>query len=323
MKFLSRDMGIVHSDFHPDALNTVNQLFYGSSADIDWYSEEAGVADLYVSFEPFLQGFAAWLKKQDVSKKPMRVRELCAGPRAGKKWETIAPAYLELTDFQREPRLNLFDDFETLPQEMRFDVMFVSYGFDSVWLPEDVSLEFKKGEWFRKLFRVTQTKALPLRPKLQDLKRAFRLEERDEEIPDIRSLAYGKEIAEYYSGLRWVQPNFPGGLIAKVLQAFERQLNPNGLFISLESAVPDKQTWRTLETMSASYGTTGSVALYKDQDYGIAKFILERKGFQVQIIPVKKLTDPFVSEYSKHAEGYQEAYESLLDSQYMMVVKKA
>ena len=157
---------------------------------------------------------------------------------------------------------------------------------------------------------------------LKDLQGAFRIEERAQEI-NLQAFPNGKEIAEYYSGLKWAQPNIPGGMIKKVVQAFERQLAPDALFISLDSAVENNNVWRHGQKADRSYGYTGSVAVYKDEDYGFAKFVLEKAGFSVRLMPVRKLTDTFVKPEDARNPKYQQDYDALLEGQVMMVVKMA
>ncbi len=68
--------------------------------------------------------------------------------------------------------------------------------------------------------------------------------------------------------------HFPGGLIAKVRQAFTSCLSPQGVFISID---------RTSTKFVPEYETSGP-AHFKTENYEIAQSDLQKYGFRVQLI---------------------------------------
>jgi hypothetical protein len=110
---------------------------------------------------------------------------------------------------------------------------------------------------------------------------------------DIDLVQYGKVISDYYVRKSKVDVNFPGGLIKKVVEAFETQITPGGAFIIGDMAVNGREGFVTnglpngKSLFMDDYMTSGEVAKFKVEDYGLAKVILESYGFDVELVTVE------------------------------------
>lgn len=119
-----------------------------------------------------------------------------------------------------------------------------------------------------------------------------RIDKRLEKV-NLINLDFGKYISKYYAHKTNVIINFPGGLIKKVVEAFEKQITKAGVFIIGDMAI-DNPEGKILQdspngdpVYMKDYATSGKVAKFKVEDYGLAKIILESEGFSVELETVE------------------------------------
>lgn len=174
-------------------------------------------------------------------------------------------------------RENLFEDLVNLTFEERFSVMLSTYTFDTIWLKEDVRLIKENDIWYTEQIEISNLNGAEFSRKLnKDFFRNIDIKKRMLQI-DIFSLEYGDEINSFYKDLDSVAINFPGGLINKILQAFDNQLTEKGIFITADFAnvIKGKTT--------AFYTLVNDVLRIKVEDYSIVEYILENLGYKVTL----------------------------------------
>lgn len=343
----------VNPHFDSHCLNLVNSTFYSTA---NAFTEESGLANMYVK-NHILNTAIARLMKDLMPRSDWRLKELCTGGNA-ERWKCIAEESLEknmhvvLTDFTTlalPPSLediatpnisfemeeySLFDDLEDLPEEKRFDCIDINYGFDSVWLSEDVAYTKQNGVWFRRKNRVkiadfdpqkeqfikTLQQGAPLSGGTFDRFDALCIEEIVEPVDDMNAVPFGKYILEAWKDSPSVLVNFPGTLIKRVVQSFEKQVKPDGVFIVGETCYFKKGQTRSMESCS----TSGKVAKYKAEDLVLAKEILE-KEFHLwsELIPIDHCVERYMGE-GWEAGASEEEIEDIRMSptNCLMIIKK-
>lgn len=143
-----------------DALNKINSLFYSS---IDEAFGSSGLADFFIKIEPIQIAIARKIEEL-IPKTIIRVKELGSGKdltrweiiskqKSKRKWDVILSDFSEksLPDLRKikksenfrfsTEKLDLLAPFKRLKTKDKVDVMLITYGFDSVWFPEDAHLE--------------------------------------------------------------------------------------------------------------------------------------------------------------------------------------
>ncbi len=311
--------------FSKTVINKYNSLFYSSTKGA---FADSGLADFFIKIEPVQ--FALAKKIESLISKPIiRVKELGAGTSLA-RWKIICDLkskkdwQVTLTDFSKNSLPNL-ENFAT-PKNFRFcseqysllepfvllakkdmvDIILTTYGFDSVWFEKDAHYEKKNNKWFRAKYALVVdedcsykkflTKALKTGFSSKNLKiedfQHISIKKKLAMV-DINKVQYGKTIADYYSHKSEIAINFPGGLIKKVVEAFETQIATGGAFIIGDMAVNSREGFvknglpNGKSLFMDGYMTSGKVAKFKVEDYGLAKIILESKKYDVELVTVE------------------------------------
>lgn len=218
---------------------------------------------------------------------------------------------------------DLRNEFSSRSADQKYDILFTTYGFDSVWHHDDCIYEKIGGKWYLVQFRLrVDPQSIHFDRLIEALRKGFSHESVSlddfrhigieivaKEI-DIQKMKYGKIIAETYADYEFMLINFPGGLIDRVEQAFERQLQPNGMFM-IGDVVNYPLEGEKLDPNMNYFNTTGRVGKYKVEDYFLAEIILKSKGFKVEVHDVKKF-----------AEHYGKTFDEDSSDTYVMIVTK-
>lgn len=330
---------------HP--LNTINYLFYSHCPAA---FDNSGPANFFVRIAPIQIALKNKIEAT-IKRDTIYLKELASGA-SFDRWQTIQELptnkkwEIMLTDFSQNslPVVkslksdsysfktkieNLNSPLQDIKQGKKYDVVLTTYGFDSVWLPEDVHYEKKKGDWFKSKYFL-QVKNIRLRDKIDGVLKGSRSSAF--EISELSSLKvkkvlqkinildepFGDMISKYYAKKENIKINFPGGMIQKTKEAFDKQIEGKGLFIIGDLAVSDRSGYTkrlSLENGLAmeDYLEVGKVAKCKVEDYGLAKKILEIEGFRVEII---NLMD-FISQNTK-----EEPPINIVDHVFLIVSRK-
>jgi hypothetical protein len=302
---------------HP--LNYLNTLFYSCCPEAFTTS---GLADFFVTAEPVQQALYQYLSS--LFPKELNLLELCSGSRPD-RWEQITKLItpsqswtVTLSDFSPSalPHLKslptspsisfsteILDLFSPLPPPsptQLYDLIFTTYGFDSLWFPEDVHYEKAlSGDWYKTVWEFPPTlppglpppDSLPqslssLPPLSLELLSSFTPIKKLVPI-DIAREPYGCQIAKYYSTNQIVSINFPGGLLKLLPQFISTQLKPSGFFITGDRAHTQ------LSPIFPDFETTGQVARFQTEDYGLAAHLLTESGFKVELFSLSDLLPRF------------------------------
>ncbi|HJQ09003.1 MAG TPA: hypothetical protein VJ836_05985 [Candidatus Saccharimonadales bacterium] len=316
--------GAVESSFTAGAMNAINASYYASPIA---FSAAAGVAVLFAHNRPLNFALGVLLAEVARAKRGvLRVKEVCSSSRVG-HWQIVAHGAkaaglkkldVRLSDFAKldvpaevqdralhmsAEQYSLFDPLPVLPAAERFDAMIATYGFDSVWLPEDIRVRKVGNDWYQALHRV---KVADWNPRREELIRAMRA---GRPLPNATPQDYdGIYVEEAYEKINLNEHpfgayikrraargaiNFPGGLIKRTVEAFELQLHKSGVFISADTG-----DFGVLDTIfMEAAGITGIGARYKGEDYVLAKEILEREyGFEVHFYTLAGLARDYLPE---------------------------
>jgi hypothetical protein len=321
---LQQTEGAVRPDFAHDAINDVNLSYFRSPVA---FSPAAGLARVFTHNMAVNASVGALIGEHFAGRKDeLRIKELCAGPDAehwGLRTDGVLAfgagrVALTLSDIKppkvpkkpgrrmsmRAERYSLLEDMPNLRPKDRYDALITTYGFDSVWQPEDMRLWRCGDQWFRATYRV---KVADWNPRRDDLLQSLRT-----------GLALWRAAPADYEGIfveeAWLPmatadvpyadflynypagrpTNVPGGMIKRIAEAFEKQLRPNGVFV-----VGDI-------TDTASIGEWGSLASdvsgvaerYKVEDYMLAARILEKNyGLQAQFRSLKDVVSDYVEDW--------------------------
>ncbi|HEX8762435.1 MAG TPA: hypothetical protein VF733_01625 [Candidatus Saccharimonadales bacterium] len=302
-------------EFRPDALNAINASYFSSPIA---FTEEADLANMYAKNKTINQVFGV-LMAGAAQDGWMRVKELCSGANID-HWEDIAEGAdmrgvhamgVTLTDFVmpqpvRPPanlmytaeKYSLFDSFETLPPDTRYDALIATYGFDSVWLPEDIFLTRDQNKWYQTLFRVKVADWHPRQAELLEAMRQGRALA-NASVSDYEGIAVEElrqpfdldahPYAEYLAAVPERRFNFPGGLIRRVVEAFDRQLTEDGIFISADVGNFGHDPRRL---HYPTFAVSGVAAHYHVSDFVVASKILQDKfGLDAQLCSLEEITD--------------------------------
>jgi hypothetical protein len=183
----------------------------------------------------------------------------------------------------------------------RYDVILITYGFDSLWFDKDIHLEKKDGRWYQTIYNLKINNAKlknDISSYLKYVKCAGKITlneieriiiNKKNEFININSLPNGSEISKRYFGAVNIGVNYPGGLIQIVDEAFSSILKKGGTFIIGDIAVTDQEGYITSynrnypDIFMDDFRTVGKVAKCKIEDYGLAQSILEKQGFNVEL----------------------------------------
>jgi hypothetical protein len=316
---LAETEGAVDPNFSSDALNAINASYYASDVA---FSNETGPATMFAANRPINQALGTLMARECGTPDTLKVKELCSGGRTA-HWAQEAMGALQagvehvevtLTDFVEptvEPeaamvngatihteQYSLFDDMPTLPEGERYNAMVETYN-DSVWEEGDMHITRAGGQTYQTVFRV---KVADWNERKDELIAAMRageplsdaeakdydgiFVERAKEPIDLNNHPY----REYIENRPGNSIMVPGGLIKRVVEAFDKQLNQNGVFVSADVgnfgfAPPGK-------TPSSPDAISGVAARYHCDDYVLAKQILEGEyGFEVRLLSLEDLAN--------------------------------
>lgn len=315
--------GMIVAGYTPDAVNAFNAAYY--STETVAFAPESRLANLYVMNRPLNFAIGRMIA-QNASRPlmaPTRIKELSCGSYlqqwrhriAGLASEGLQNMHVTFTDFVKLPvdaapkisgvtcdteAYSLFDDMPYLDESERYDAMMVTYGFDSVWLPEDMHVVRHEDKWYRTLYNV---KVAEWHHRYYDISLAIL---KGEALPDAHPSDFNNIFVERV--LQEIDPvqhpygffllghdkdafNFPGGLIKRVVNAFESQLKRGGVFVSCDSGdfgQPNPPSCRDV-------GITGVGARYHMDDYVLAKEILEAAyGLEVTLLTLPELAEGYL-----------------------------
>ena len=313
--------------FTREAFNLANGLYFGAPGAFD---EGFAPSAVFTRDETVNRALGRFLHLRSMPlQRPLRVKELCCGKDVS-RWAPVAagcPSALEVTlsDFA-QPALpdvtalsgvlgkvdtavdNLLEGFTPLPEESRYDVLFTTYGVDSLVLRGDAHYERLNGEWFEYRYRVTAPddhraahlpspdaeSAIALQLSAAEAAR-LRMEVAPfpldpEDVPD-RAL-----LETFLDGPANGRFAYPGGLVASVVEAFETQLRPDGAFI-----VGDLGSFNPAPLNAAGailFATSGAGAKYHPIDFFLARQLLMERGFLSSVLPVTGFVDRMSSRES-------------------------
>ena len=325
----------VNPAFTADAINAINASYYQSRVAFD---RDTGPATLYTDIRPMNAALGvALVANSQTGGKTLRVKELCSGRYPGHWWD-IADTALQrgatsldvtLSDLITAPidtndqveilnmhaeRYSLLDDMPNLPTEDRYDAIITTYGFDSVWQPEDSSFERKEdGQWYQNFYRV---KVAQWNERDNELLQALRRGEplanaspKDydgiaielaQQPIDLSTHPYGQYITEYGQD----SINFPGGVIKRVVEAFEHQLTENGTFIIGDVGYFGNGN---RDFMPSRPALSGIAARFREDDFVLAKTILEQRfGLKVSLQGLEEFVDSHLGHDWKDAASAEE-----------------
>jgi hypothetical protein len=311
----------VTEEFSVTALNSINSLYYGCC--IDAFNKKSSLATFFVKNRMaqyvILNAILERVKDHEFS-----IKEICCGavysrwqhfdkflPNGRKIKAILSDLTEDIIPKERLETLNLKNiDFEIEAYDLRdpmpfrdekVDVMFVTYGFDSVWLEDDVMYVKHNNEWFRIKYRV---KVLPTAKQPEKLLSYLRegfttdpvyLEDFDNvvvetlaEKVDILKVPYGKYIQSLYGEYEEARTIVPGGIIKRVQEAFENQIKDDGIFVIGEVATYPIKPDEKIELTVVDYNTTGKVGKYKVEDFYLAEAILKDIGYSVEVLDMEK-----------------------------------
>jgi hypothetical protein len=312
--------GAVGFEFSPGAINAINASFYAAPMA---FSDEAAVAEIFAGNKPLNTTLGALLADRAGKPETLRIKEICSGNRTGHWRWAAAGAFtqgvqrieLVLSDFVQPSvpadlptdRLgvsaetySLLDSFPVLEPDKRFDAMITTYGFDSVWLPDDLRLCRIGDNWYQSLYRL---KVDDWNPRQAELVTALIAGEplanatvQDYEGIFIEEVQVPFDVAahKYSKYIQALPPNeimnFPGGLIKRVAEAFDTQLAGHGVFVSADTA-----NFGSLNFYPEAARVTGLAARYKMEHYVMAKTILEKEhGLTVEFADFASLAETYL-----------------------------
>lgn len=311
----------VNPTFTTDAMNAINASYYASEIA---FGESAKLATMFVENAPLNTAMGA-LIADNTTGETLRIKEISSGNNTG-HWQKVMERIrgaddqksveITLTDFV-EPTIapelsnsgamvnaevySLFDDMPVLPKENRFDTLISTYSFDSIWQPEDMRLEKIDNQWYQAKYRVKVADWASRREELISAMREQKplnnaaatdydgiVVERAMERVDVSEHPFYK----YITGSEQKIVNLPGGLIKRIVNAFDSQLKEDGIFITGDVADFGETM---ISKMDADQCISGIAARYKVEDYALAKQILEAEyGLEVSFIGLPELVDGYL-----------------------------
>ncbi|MFA6005559.1 MAG: hypothetical protein WC775_03705 [Patescibacteria group bacterium] len=311
----------VQSQFSPDACNAANVSFYASEQyDKHYWVVLFNNPIINIALGKFFFQILPQNRK-------LRLGEWGAG-NTGEKWQSLlrqltsggTVTLMDFKDRQTNPpgvpegwgaareKQNLLEPLPNLPEDKKFDAIVCSYTFDSIWAPGDMRLVYKKGQWYQVLTRLRIPDNHPRKEELLAALKAgaplsnptskdyawINVEELIVPV-DINKIPYGSIIdkrgraaAERMHPEDEAAVNVPGGLIAKVVEAFDKQLTRDGVCVigDVVSGEPGFQ--------SSAVNETNHGALYKVEDYYLAaKILREVYAFDASVNSVHEMVGKY------------------------------
>lgn len=327
----------VEKEFSSTALNSINSLYYGYCHDA--FTKHGDIANIYVK-NRMVQYTLLKLMLERIESKEIRIHEFCCGGKytrwahfakylpAGRSMDvTLSDITADIIPLEKiqshhipgmkfhSLAYDLREPFPTLSADKRYDVMLVTYGFDSVWLPEDVMYVKQNGGWSQILYRV---KVLPETENKEHILHLLRKEESEVSVPlhifdnvvvecvaqpvDIAQVHYGAEIQELYGDYDETRVIVPGTMVQRIDEAFTGQLKDSGIMMIGEVATYPLDKNKKMDMTIADYNTTGKVGKYKVEDLWLAERILQHKGYKVEVLQLGEAAKKFGKEVSDDTE---------------------
>lgn len=345
----------VRPEFSSDAMNAINASYYASSIAFD---PSARLATMFVTNQPVNIALGSLMARNiDGRKSRLRIKELASGTKTS-HWTHIAQGLqsngvehmeLTLTDFTMQSpsfgadlanqftdvkteTYSLLDEMPALPEKDRYNILITTYGFDSVWQAEDLCLTRVNDQWYKNVYRV---KVADWTPRKHELLEALRQEKPlpDAEVSDYNCIAVETAMipidvldmpyAQYLQKSVRSRINFPGGLIKRVINAYETQLKEDGICIIGDTANFGFDKDSPYGSGESDRRVSGVAARYKVEDYVFAKQILESEyGLTVDLISLSELLTKYLPD--EHAPFTQSDIQRYTHQVYngIMVVKR-
>ncbi|MDQ3239690.1 MAG: hypothetical protein M3P33_04150 [bacterium] len=311
----------VTKEFTADALNNINSLYYGSC--VDAFAKKSSLATFFVKNR---MGQYVLLKcmLDRISCPTITIKELCCGAvysrwqhfdkflPTGRRMEAIlsdfSDAIIPKNDIDCLNLNNVSFAYESynlkeslVETDKKVDVMFVTYGFDSVWIEGDAMYVKQNNEWFEIKYRV---KVLPTSTNPELMLGYLRQGHTQDPVylsdfddvaietiaqkVDILNVPYGLYVNRLYGSYAEARTNIPGGIIKRVQEAFDKQMKPGGIFVIGEVATYPIKQGEEIDLTIVDYNTTGRVGKYKVEDFYLAEAILSDLGFKVEVLDMQK-----------------------------------
>ncbi len=327
----------VNKEFTTTALNAINSLYYGYCHDA--FTKHGDIANIYVK-NRMVQYSLLQLFLEKIKIDPIRIKEFCCGSKYA-RWQqfakympinrsmdvTLCDITSDIIPIDEIRSKNIFnmkfdscsydlrESFPVLPEAHRFDALLVTYGFDSVWLEDDVMYVKQNGVWSEILYRV---KVLPGIHDEEHVLALLRKETSDVSVPlslfnnvvveriakpvDMKKVKYGADIEALYGDYDEVRVIVPSTMVTRVEEAFAGQLKDSGVFVIGEVATYPIKAGEKIEMTIADFNTTGKVGKYKVEDFWLAERILTQRGFKVEVIALDALGKRYGKEISEDTE---------------------
>jgi len=292
---------IAGSTYSPYNINVFNELFY-KFAKIDFINE---LPNLFTKLDLFNTALHKKITTE-LKTNVIKVTELASGKKMD-RWKTFMKINKKhkwkvlLTDFSKNLLPNpktigstdsftfttaiysLFNTFPKLKPSGMQDVMLSTYTFDNLWLADDLHLTKSNNVWYKNSYRLGLSKTEKY---ITNIKRGGKINQqffKDLKIKtktikiNLSSLEYGKHIDEYYKNAHIVSVNYPGGLIATVVNSFNNQLKKKGIFITADIATTGNGK------KTKGFKSVNETIKIKIENYALAKYILEKLGYNVEL----------------------------------------
>jgi hypothetical protein len=295
-----KKLQIAGSTYSPYNINVFNELFYRYAR----YELINELPNLFTELEMFNIALHKKITTEANSNVIIKVMELAVGTKMD-RWETFMKIdqkhkwRILLTDFSKNllPNPNtinntdnfkfitgiysLFDNFPKLKPSDMHDCLLSTYTFDNLWLEDDLHLTKINNAWYKERYRLDLSKT---EKGMKDIKKgkkldrqffmSLRIKTRRTKI-NISFLKHGAYINEYYKNYKHVSVNYPGGLIATVVNSYHNQLKKEGIFITADIATAAKNK------ITKGFESINETVKIKIENYALAKYILEKLGYYV------------------------------------------
>jgi len=178
---------------------------------------------------------------------------------------------------------SLFDNFPKLNSDEKHDCLLSTYTFDNLWLEDDLHLTKINNVWYKNLYGLDLSKTEESIKDIRQVKKLDRQFFKNLKIKtkkakiNIFSLKHGAHIDKYYKNYKSVSVNYPGGLIATVINSYNNQLKKKGIFITADIATED------VGRKTKGFKSVNETIKIKIENYALAKYILEKLDFYIEL----------------------------------------
>lgn len=294
---------------YDNPLNYINALFYGACPQAFSFS---GLATYFVQ-NPLIQLTIFRHITTLFPKTELSIFEICSGTNLA-RWQFLSSLKtnrhwnVTLSDFSsaslpnisnipKNPNIkysaqvyNLLKPPQVLPTRKRYKVLLTTYGFDSVWLPQDIFLTKSFHSWYQAIFQFPpnlgsnfpQPKTLP--KALSKLK--YSISDLENFIPtltyqkiNISDLPFSQEILHYAQHHWFASFEYPLGTFLLIKDFLDKNLTPSGITL-----VGDTGYVKNLNNYPVY--TTGRVGKYHLINFGLLAQMFNLSGFTAKIFPI-------------------------------------